>query len=312
MIGCPSTSATREFGPSTHRSATWPPTPPPATSADSRARSRSTASCPSTRPRRCRRRRRRRACTFVEQVLSGKRMTAAAARGVRVARVRRPAARPRRLRPRPDRQGLCSTSRSPSRGAFCRCTSAATGCSSRRPTRPTCRRWRKSASRPTSSSSRSSSRTTSSAQAIAQARRGERRDAARRWRRSRTSRSRSRTARPAGHRRRGQRRRGRAGRQVHPEDPARRDRRRRVRHPLRAVREVLPHPLPPRRHPDGGRAAAARDQGQGRVADQGHLQARHLGKARAAGRPDEARAVEDARRSTSACRRCRRSSARRS
>ena len=67
------------------------------------------------------------------------------------------------------------------------------------------------------------------------------------------------------------RRRGRAGRQVHPEAPDRRDRRRRVGHPLRAVREVLPRPLPRRRHPDGDRAAAARDQGQGRVAHQGHL-----------------------------------------
>src|SRR6266545_4614887 len=46
---------------------------------------------------------------------------------------------------------------------FCRCTNAATGSTSRRPTRPTCRRSRKSASRRTSSSSRSSSRTTSSA-----------------------------------------------------------------------------------------------------------------------------------------------------
>ena len=57
--------------------------------------------------------------------------------------------------------------------------------------------------------------------------------------------------------------------------------------------KYLPDPLPARRHPDGGRAAAAGDQGQGRVADQGHHQARHLGEARAAGRPDEARAVED-------------------
>ena len=56
--------------------------------------------------------------------------------------------------------------------------------------------------------------------------------------------------------------------------------------------KYLPGPLPARRHPDGGRAAAARDQGQARVADQGDLEARHLGEARAAGRPDEDRAVE--------------------
>ncbi len=67
------------------------------------------------------------------------------------------------------------------------------------------------------------------------------------------------------------RRRGRAGRQVHPEDPARRDRRRRVGHPFRAVRKVLSHPLPARRDTEGSRAAAAGDQGQDGVADQGHL-----------------------------------------
>ena len=126
-----------------------------------------------------------------------------------------------------------------------------------------------------------------------QARRGDRRDAEG-HRQHGGPRGRPPGRQSGGQQRRGERRgRGRAGRQVHPEDPARRDLRRRLGHPLRAVREVLPDPLPPRRHPDGGRAAAARDQGQGRVADQGHLQARHLRKARPAGRADEARAVQD-------------------
>ena len=99
--------------------------------------------------------------------------------------------------------------------------------------------------------------------------------------------------RSAGRRRRGKLGgRGRAGRPLPAEDPDRRDFGRRLGHPLRAVRKVLPGPLPARRHPDGGRAAAARHQGQARVPDQGHLQARHLGKAGAAGRPDEDRAVE--------------------
>ena len=60
------------------------------------------------------------------------------------------------------------------------------------------------------------------------------------------------------------------------------------------------------------RAAAARDQGQARLAHQGDLAARHLGEARAAGRPHEAGAVARPGRSTSAYRRCRRCSARRS
>ena len=68
---------------------------------------------------------------------------------------------------------------------------------------------------------------------------------------------------------------------------------RRLRHPLRALRALLPDPLPGRRHPVGGRAAAARDQGQGRVADQGRQPARHRREARAAGRPHEAHAVEE-------------------
>ncbi len=55
----------------------------------------------------------------------------------------------------------------------------------------------------------------------------------------------------------------------------------------------LPRPLPRRRHPVRDHAAAAGDQGQGGVAHQGHQPARHLGKARPAGRPHEARAVED-------------------
>ncbi len=45
----------------------------------------------------------------------------------------------------------------------------------------------------------------------------------------------------------------------------------RVGHPFRAVRKVLSHPLPARRDPEGSRAAAAGDQGQDGVADQGHL-----------------------------------------
>ena len=50
----------------------------------------------------------------------------------------------------------------------------------------------------------------------------------------------------------------------------------------------LPHPLPHRRRAARDRPAAARDQGQARLAHQGHLAARHLGEARAAGRPHEA------------------------
>ena len=215
-----------------------------------------------------------------------------AGRAVRIARVRRAAARSDRLRPRPDQQGIRRRRSWPRPGACCRCTSAATACSSPYPIRPTCRRSTRSGSRPTSSSTRSSSRTTSSAR-----------------RSPRSSRRMGQTLKdlvsdddlevdieasdtPA-ERRREPRRRRRASRQVHPEDPARRDRRRRVRHPLRAVREVLPHPLSTRRHTQGSRAAAAGDQGQDGVAHQGHLQARHLGKTRAAGRAHEARPVED-------------------
>jgi type IV pilus assembly protein PilB len=58
-------------------------------------------------------------------------------------------------------------------------------------------------------------------------------------------------------------------------------------------------------------AAAAGHQGQGGFADQGDQPARHLGEARAAGRPHEAGLRKTAR-STSGCPRCRRSTAKRS
>ena len=89
------------------------------------------------------------------------------------------------------------------------------------------RRWKRSASRRISSSSRSSSRTTSSRRrSTSWSRRPGR--CSRKWRRWRISRSTSRTPdAAAGQRRRGKlRSRGRAGRQVHPEDPDRRDQRR--------------------------------------------------------------------------------------
>ena len=166
-----------------------------------------------------------------------------------------------------------STSRLPSRGAFCRCTSAATACSSPPPTRRTCRRWKRSGSRPTSSSSRSSSRTTSSRQAIAQARRGHAARRSRTWPRIEDLEVDLEDGDgPAGD--------GDEESSEVEDAPVVKYiqkilldaiSRRRLRHPLRALREVLPHPLPARRHPDGSRAAAARHQGQDRVADQGHL-----------------------------------------
>jgi len=98
---------------------------------------------------------------------------------------------------------------------------------------------------------------------------------------------------PAGQRRHRYRR--CAGGALPAEDHARRDQPRRLRHPFRALREVLPHPLPARRHPVRGRAAADGDQGQGGLAHQGAVEARHFGEARAAGRPHEAGAVEEPR-----------------
>ena len=104
----------------------------------------------------------------------------------------------------------------------------------------------------------------------------------------------------------------RARRPLPAEAPARCDRRRRLRPALRAVREVLPDQVPDRRRAARDRAAAAGDQGAPVDAHQGHLEARHLGKARAAGRADEARPVRHSERSTSASARCPRCSAKRS
>ena len=73
-----------------------------------RSRARARAARPHVRVRgrdRCRRRRSRRASPSSSRCSQGKRMSAAPARGVRVARLRRAAARPRGVRPRPDPEG---------------------------------------------------------------------------------------------------------------------------------------------------------------------------------------------------------------
>ena len=233
--------------------------------------------------------------TFVEQVLLGKRMTAQqlavfASRAFGVPLLDLASFDLDQIH-----EGLRRHSRLPSRGACCRCTSAATGCTSPRPTRRICRRSTRSGSRPISSSSRSSSRTTSSSAAIAKLVEASGATLQGDGRTSRTSRSTSRTATA------GRRQPTRTTPEVEDAPVVRYIQKmlldaitaRRLGHPLRAVREVLPRPLPARRRPDGDRAAAARHQGQAGVAHQGHLAARHLRKARAAGRPHEARAVED-------------------
>ena len=240
--------------------------------------------------------------TFVEQVLAGKRMTAQQLARVRLARVRHPAARPRELRPRPDPQGLRRPQDRPdaARAAAVQARQPAL----RRHVRP---------GEPAGAgggplqdqprpSSRSSSRTTSSAR---RSTRSSRRPAPR-CKDMATLEDIEVDLED-----------GAASRPSIEDDTEVEDA-----PVVKYLQKILIDAIAAgasdihfepyekfyrvryrhRRHPDRDRAAAAGDQGQGRVADQGHLQARHLREARAAGRPDEARAVEDARRSTSACR----------
>ena len=89
----------------------------------------------------------------------------------------------------------------------------------------------------------------------------------------------------------------------------------RQRHPHRAVREGAARPLPHRRHSLQHHEPADEVPRRDRVAHQDHVEARHRGEAPAAGRPHQdplQRERRRPRRSTSACRCCRRSSARRS
>ena len=89
----------------------------------------------------------------------------------------------------------------------------------------------------------------------------------------------------------------------------------RQRHPHRAVRERVPHPVPHRRHPLQHHAAADEVPGRDHLAPEDHGEARHRREAAAAGRPHQdplQRQRTQARRSTSASRASRRCSARRS
>ena len=61
----------------------------------------------------------------------------------------------------------------------------------------------------------------------------------------------------------------------------------RQRHPHRAVREGIPHPLPRRRHPLQHHVAAAEDARRDHLARQDHGEARHRREAAAAGRPHQ-------------------------
>ncbi len=91
------------------------------------------------------------------------------------------------------------------------------------------------------------------------------------------------------------RRRGRAHRPLRQQDPARRDQEGRLGHPLRALREDLPHPHPHRRGAQGGGPAAGAARGQDRRAPQGHGPPRHRRAPRAAGRPHQDAAVQEPR-----------------
>ena len=246
--GSPSVASSSRFNLQAIDRRAWPPTPPPATSAASRARSRSTGSCRSTTPRRSRRRPQPAGVTFVEQLLTSKRMTRAAARGVRLARVRRAAARPRGVR-------RSTSSARPRRHED-------------RPTRrvlPLHKRGNRlfvAISDPANLQALEEVRFKTNLvvepivvedDKLARGDRASVVEASERYAqgagrargpRGRACEDETQTPRSRPTTTRG---RGRAGRQVHPEDPARRDQRRRLRHPLRALREVLPHPLPHRR-----------------------------------------------------------------
>ena len=109
---------------------------------------------------------------------------------------------------------------------------------------------------------------------------------------------------PRGHRRRRGRqrrgarpgrRRGRPHRPLRQQDPAGRHQEGRLGHPLRALREIVPHPHPHRRRAEGSRAAARAAGGKDRRAPEGHGAARHRGAPRAAGRPHQDAAVEEPR-----------------
>ena len=64
-------------------------------------------------------------------------------------------------------------------------------------------------------------------------------------------------------------------------------------HPLRALRDRLPHPLPHRRRAEGDRHAAGAAARASRRAPEGHVAARHRRAARPAGRPHQDEDLED-------------------
>ena len=252
--------------------------------------------------------------SFVEQVLLGKRMTAVAARRFRVPRVRQSAAGPRGLRPRPDPEGACR----PQDGADASRAAAVQAQQQAlrrdfRPGQPAGAGRGPVQDQPRPRADRRRGRQARRRRSPSWSRRAAR--LSRTWRQPRGH-----GGRPRGRHRRAGLRTTRTTSDIEDAPVVKYIQKilldaisqRCVGHPLRAVREILPRPLPRRRHPVRGRAAAARDQGQGRVADQGDLQARHLGKARAAGRPDEARPVQDQGDRLPRVARCRRSTARRS
>ena len=113
-------------------------------------------------------------------------------------------------------------------------------------------------------------------------------------RRSRVSRGHGRRRR-ARRQDRARRRRRRADRALRQQGDARCHPARRLRHPLRAVREDLPRALPHGRRAEGDRPAAGAARTEALGAPQGHVAPRHRRAARAAGRPHQDEAVQEPR-----------------
>ena len=246
---------------------------------------------------------------FVEQLLINKTHDRRTSRGVRIARLPRTAARPQRLRRRAHRQEVGRHQDRCGQRAYCRCTNAAIASSSRSPDPANLQALDEVRFKTNLVIDPVVVEDDKLGQTIAKL--AETMERSSRTRHRQRSRDRSRQCQQAPQRG------GEPGRR------RRTDRRAAIQkvlldaigagvsgHSLRALREVLPDPLPSRRRDDRGRATAARNQRQGRLADQGDFETRHLREASAAGRPHEARAVEEPGRSISGSALCRRCTAR--